>query len=241
MIQLLQLQLYNPDPVSISNIGHSNIGHLKYWPLPGFSSRRLITSSTWEYVWPQQTSVGSMRESDICTCVSKMSQSRVKSPALQGVSWEVPLDRLLDWVGALEELFASLLAIGSLGSVHVFVQQLPEVIWHVQDLKVSGHPEKSTMWKCAKNYCFVHLLEAWLQLAGHIAKVFGLPHHLADQLLLALQVVVVKLFVHLGKCFWLTVASTSTEPLGALKSTGSHSSRSFPPEQTCAENTAPIE
>ena len=142
MIQLLQLQLYNPDPVSISNIGHSNIGHLKYWPLPGFSSRRLITSSTWEYVWPQQTSVGSMRESDICTCVSKMSQSRVKSPALQGVSWEVPLDRLLDWVGALEELFASLLAIGSLGSVHVFVQQLPEVIRHVQDLKVSGHPEK---------------------------------------------------------------------------------------------------
>ena len=84
---------------------------------------------------------------------------------------------------------------------------------------------------------FVHLLEAWLELAGHVAEVLGLLHHLADQLLLALQVVVVKLLVHLRKLV-ISSISTSIRPLGALKSTGSRSSRSFPPARTCAENTA---
>ena len=167
-----------------------------------------------------------------------MSQSQVEFPALQGVSGEVPLDWLLDWVGALEELFAGLLAIGSLGGVQVLVQQLPEVIGHVQHLKVPRHPEKSRMWKSAKKlvpFC-IHLLESWLQLAGHVAEVLGLLHHLADQLLLALQVVVVKLLIHLGKFLisrrWCII---SIQPLGALKSTGWHSSRSFPPEPTCAD------
>ena len=48
---------------------------------------------------------------DICTCVSKMSQSYVESP-LRGVSVEDPFDKLLDW-GALKELLASLPAIRS--------------------------------------------------------------------------------------------------------------------------------
>ena len=65
----------------------------------------------------------------------------MESP-LEGVAGEVSLDRVLDGVGALEELLAGLLAIGPLGGVQVLVQQLPEVIWHVQDLKVSRHPEK---------------------------------------------------------------------------------------------------
>ena len=129
MIQLLQLLQYYPVPMSVSNIGDSPV----FQGLDHFKKHLRI-------FWPQQPSL--VRESDIfCTCVSKTSQSQVESP-LEGVPWEVPLDRLLDWVGALEELLAGLLAIGPLGGVHVLVQQLPEVIRHVQDLKVSRHPEK---------------------------------------------------------------------------------------------------
>lgn len=119
--------------MSFSNIGDSPVCFLQ--GLNHFKHLRIF--------WAQQPSVGSLRESDIfCTCVSKMSQSQAECPALQGVSGEVPLDWLLDWVGALEELLAGLLAIGSLGGVQVLVQQLPEVIGHVQDLKVPCHPEK---------------------------------------------------------------------------------------------------
>ena len=143
-------------------------------------------------------SVGSRRESDICTCVSKVSQSLVGCP-LQGVPWEVPLDWILDGVGALEELFTGLLALWPLRGVHVLIQQLPEVVWHVQDLEVTGHPEKGEYVSINPKHHLCHLLESRLELAGHVAKVLGLPHHLADQLLLALKVVVVKLLVHLGK------------------------------------------
>ena len=59
---------------------------------------------------------------------------------LQRVSREVPLDRVLEGVGTLEELCALLLAQGPLGGIHVFVQKLPELIRHVENLEVLGQP-----------------------------------------------------------------------------------------------------
>ena len=44
-----------------------------------------------------------------------------------------------------------------------------------------------------------YLLETILEAAGHVAEDLGLPHHLADHLLLAFEVVVVELLVHLGR------------------------------------------
>ena len=184
--------------------------HFKYWDLAGNSLPSSWSLQALGIIWESisghsslRMSVGSRRESDICTCVSKVSQSLVGCP-LQGVPWEVPLDWILDGVGALEELFTGLLALRPLRGVHVLIQQLPEVVWHVQDLEVTGHPEKG---ECVSNnpkHHLCHSLESRLELAGHVAKVLGLPHHLADQLLLALKVVVVKLLVHLGKktLFW---------------------------------------
>ena len=130
MIQLLQLLQYYPVPMSVSNIGDSPV----FQGLDHFKKHLKIFLATAAFACQRVRYL-------FCTCVSKTSQSQVESP-LEGVPWEVPLDRLLDWVGALEELLAGLLAIGPLGGVHVLVQQLPEVIRHVQDLKVSRHPEK---------------------------------------------------------------------------------------------------
>ena len=59
---------------------------------------------------------------------------------LQGVSREVPLDGILQRVGTLEELSAFLLSKGPLRGVHVLVQQLPELVGHVQNLEVLGQP-----------------------------------------------------------------------------------------------------
>ena len=59
---------------------------------------------------------------------------------LEGVSREVPLDGVLQRVGTLEELSAFLLSKGPLRGVHVLVQQLPELIGHVQNLEVLGQP-----------------------------------------------------------------------------------------------------
>ena len=59
---------------------------------------------------------------------------------LQRVSREVPLDGILQRVGTLEELSAFLLSKGPLRGVHVLVQQLPELIGHVQNLEVLGQP-----------------------------------------------------------------------------------------------------
>ena len=118
---------------------------LKYWGLAGISTQGLNHFKHLRIVGHSSLLL-SVGESDIfCTCVSKnVSVSQVESP-LQGVSGEVPLDRVLDWVGALEELFAGLLALRSLGGVQVLVQQLPEVIWHVEHLKVARHPEKQSV------------------------------------------------------------------------------------------------
>ena len=84
-IQLLQLLQYNPDPMSVSNIGDSPVSQVV-----------LITSSTWEYLWPQQPSVvGSLRESDIFVLVSLKCLSLRWRGAFTGSfrrssSWQTP-------------------------------------------------------------------------------------------------------------------------------------------------------
>ena len=60
--------------------------------------------------------------------------------SLQGVAREVPLDRVLEGVRALEELLAGLGTVGPLAGINVLVQQLPEVVGHVQHLQVTGQP-----------------------------------------------------------------------------------------------------
>ena len=59
---------------------------------------------------------------------------------LQRVSAEVPLDGVLKGVGTLEELLALLLFKGPLAGVHVFIQQLPELIGQVHHLQILGEP-----------------------------------------------------------------------------------------------------
>ena len=62
---------------------------------------------------------------------------------LQGVSREIPLDRFLKRIRALEELFAFLVSDGSLRGIEVFIEELPEVIGHVENLEVTGKPKRS--------------------------------------------------------------------------------------------------
>jgi len=97
---------------------------------------------------------------------------------LQGVSGEIPLVRILQGVGALEELLTTLLSNRSLRSIKVFVKELPEVIGHVENLQVTGK------------------LESILHLLGHGSEVF-LLQGFTDEPLLALQVVVVELLINL--------------------------------------------
>merc|ERR1712174_112826 len=93
-----------------------------------------------------------------------------------GVS-DVPLHGVLDGVGAGEELLAGLLLVGTGVGIHVLIQKLPHVVGKVQDLEVLG------------------ILESSLELLGDGAVEGGLLHDLADQPLLAVQVVVVELLV----------------------------------------------
>jgi len=95
-----------------------------------------------------------------------------------GVS-NVPLHGVLDGVGAGEELLAGLLLVGAGVGIHVLIQKLPHVVGEVQDLEVLG------------------ILESSLELLGDGAVEGGLLHDLADQPLLAVQVVVVELLVDL--------------------------------------------
>merc|ERR1712141_657121 len=89
---------------------------------------------------------------------------------LQRVSAEVPLDGVLKGVGTLEELLALLLSEGPLAGVPVLIGQ-------VHHLQILGE------------------LEARLQVPGDISEVFLLLQNLADQSLLALDIIVVKLLV----------------------------------------------
>jgi len=95
-----------------------------------------------------------------------------------GVS-NVPLHGVLDGVGAGEELLAGLLLVSTGVGIHVLIQKLPHVVGEVQDLEVLG------------------ILESSLELLGDGAVEGGLLHDLADQPLLAVQVVVVELLVDL--------------------------------------------
>ena len=115
---------------------------------------------------------------------------------LQRVSGEIPLDGVLQGVGAGEELLALLLSKGPLAGVHVLVEELPELVGKVHHLQVFG---QSTKRKCYKLFFLIiqNLLEARLEVPGHISEVVLLLEDLADQSLLALHVIVVELLVDL--------------------------------------------
>jgi len=98
---------------------------------------------------------------------------------LQRVSGEIPLDGLLQGVGALEELLALLLSERSLAGVHVLIDQLPELVGKVHHLQVLSE------------------LESRLEVPGDISEVILLLQDLTDQPLLALDVIVVELLVDL--------------------------------------------
>lgn len=93
-----------------------------------------------------------------------------------GVS-DVPLHGVLDGVWAGEELLASLLLVGTAVGIHVLVKEFPHVVGEVQNLEVLG------------------VSESGLELLGNGSVVFWFPHDLADQPLLAVQVVVVELLI----------------------------------------------
>jgi len=89
----------------------------------------------------------------------------------------VPLHRVLDGVIASEEIVTSLLLVSTGIGIHVLVEELPHVIGQVEDLEVLG------------------VLESSLELLGNSSVVVWFAHDLADQPLLAVQVVVVELLI----------------------------------------------
>jgi len=97
--------------------------------------------------------------------------------SLQAVAAQVPLGGFLDGVGALEEFLAGLLLVSAAVGIQVFIQKFPHVVGERQDFQVFG------------------VLESVLELLGHAAVVFGFLHDLTDEPLLAVQIVVVELFV----------------------------------------------
>jgi len=97
--------------------------------------------------------------------------------SLQAVAAQVPLGGFLDGVGALEEFLAGLLLVSAAVGIQVFIQKFPHIVGERQDFQVFG------------------VLESVLELLGHAAVVFGFLHDLTDEPLLAVQIVVVELFV----------------------------------------------
>jgi len=97
--------------------------------------------------------------------------------SLQAVAAQVPLGGFLDGVGALEEFLAGLLLVSAAVGIQVFIQKFPHIVGERQDFQVFG------------------VLESVLELLGHVAVVFGFLHDFADEPLLAVQVIVVELFV----------------------------------------------
>jgi len=90
---------------------------------------------------------------------------------------DVPLHGVLDGVWAGEEVVASLLLVSTGVGVHVLVEEFPHVVGEVQNFEVLG------------------VLESSLELLGNSSVVFWLPHDFADESLLAVQVIVVKLLI----------------------------------------------
>lgn len=62
----------------------------------------------------------------------------VTASSLEAVAAQVPLDGVLDGVGALEELGALLLLLGTGVGIEVFVEEFPHVVGQAQDLEVLG-------------------------------------------------------------------------------------------------------
>jgi len=79
----------------------------------------------------------------------------------------------------LEEFFAGLLLVSAAVGIQVFIQKFPHVVGERQDFQVFG------------------VLESVLEFLGHAAVVFGFLHDFADESLLAVQIVVVELFVQI--------------------------------------------
>jgi len=98
---------------------------------------------------------------------------------LEAVAIEVPLDRILDGVGALEEFGAFFLLVSTAVGIQVFVEEFPHVIGQAEDFQVFG------------------VLESVLEFLGHGSEVFGFPHDFADESLLAVQVIVVEFFIQI--------------------------------------------
>jgi len=98
---------------------------------------------------------------------------------LEAVAIEVPLDRILDGVGALEEFFAFFLLVSTAVGIQIFVEEFPHIIGQAEDFQVFG------------------VLESVLEFLGHGSEVFGFPHDFADESLLAVQVIVVKFFIQI--------------------------------------------
>jgi len=90
---------------------------------------------------------------------------------------DVPLHGVLDGVWASEEVVARFLLVGTGVGIHVLVKEFPHVVGKVQNLEVLG------------------VLESSLELLGDGSVVLWLPHDLADEPLLAVQVVVVELLI----------------------------------------------
>jgi len=98
---------------------------------------------------------------------------------LEAVAIEVPLDRILDGVGALEEFFAFLLLVSTAVGIQVFIEEFPHIIRQAEDFQIFG------------------ILESVLEFLGHFSEVFGFPHDFADESLLAVKVIVVEFFIQI--------------------------------------------
>ncbi len=123
------------------------------------------------------------------------------------VAREVSLERVLDGVRALEVLFAILVGICACVCVQVFVEQFPHVVGQAKDLQVfrvsASVKQVMTLFvlfllrlhKVFYVFKEFHSLESSLELHGSSSVVLRLPHDLADESLLAFQVVVVELLI----------------------------------------------
>ena len=57
---------------------------------------------------------------------------------LEAVAIEVPLDRILDGVGALEEFGAFFLLVSTAVGIQVFVEEFPHIIRQAEDFQIFG-------------------------------------------------------------------------------------------------------
>jgi len=96
---------------------------------------------------------------------------------LQAVAIEVPFDRILNGVGALEEFGTFLLLVSAAVGIQVFIEEFPHIIRQAEDFQIFG------------------ILESVLEFLGHSSEIFGFSHDFADQSLLAIKIVIVEFFI----------------------------------------------